>query len=224
MAIDPHSPFLTAILAWSIFWTTYYVGGLFLDGLEDYKKSSRVSEARLWDTLRTNMGYTFCFQQILHVVCFIMGGTLLDPGNFAGRFIISVLITEVIFYYVHRLMHSSFLYRYHVQHHHFKEPRALSAMFCSPVEALLCNQLSVSLGPLLTGMEFWEIAIWFTLSALNTLKAHSDLHFFTFSGRYHNLHHMRPTNNYGFLFVMDYLHGTMEWPYKTFSTTLAQKN
>jgi hypothetical protein len=91
-------------------------------------------------------------------------------------------------------------------------------MFCSPIEALAANQLSVALGPLLTGMSPPELVIWFALSAFNTLKAHSDMHFLTFSGRYHHLHYTHPTKNYGFLFIMDYLHGTMAWPYKIFSS------
>jgi sterol desaturase/sphingolipid hydroxylase (fatty acid hydroxylase superfamily) len=51
-----------------------------------------------------------------------------------------VLLAETGFYFSHRLIHQGVLYQHiHKQHHQFKTPIAISAMYAHPVEVALSN-------------------------------------------------------------------------------------
>jgi len=135
---------------------------------------------------------------------------LLDPHYSVWRFLISMMITEIVFFYTHKLLHYPRLYKYHSVHHEFIEPCASSAMYCHPIEAIFSNQLAVTIGPAILGMGLVEMAVWSTLSAINTIKAHSGLTTNYFNSRYHDLHHSKRNVNFGFLYLLDILHGTCD--------------
>jgi methylsterol monooxygenase/4-alpha-methyl-delta7-sterol-4alpha-methyl oxidase len=140
----------------------------------------------------------------------------LDPGWKLYRFIFSVIITEAIFFTMHKIFHTRKLYKYHKVHHEFIEPCALSSMYCHPLEAIFCNQLATVAGPMLTCMSFEENIIWSILIAINTLKAHSGLRISGFNSRYHDIHHSKQHKNYGFLYLPDIFYGSCVLPnYKT---------
>ena len=51
--------------------------------------------------------------------------------------------------------------------------------------------------------------LWFSLAILRTLNDHSGYHLPVFpSPEAHDYHHMKFTECYGFLGILDYLHGT----------------
>ena len=63
-----------------------------------------------------------------------------------------VLIEEVCFYYVHRLLHHRSLYALiHKQHHEFKAPIGIAAMYAHPIEHAFSNAIPVMIGPLVMG-------------------------------------------------------------------------
>lgn len=50
---------------------------------------------------------------------------------------------------------------------------------------------------------------WYTLAIINTLTVHSGYHFpGMISPESHDFHHLKFTENYGVLGILDYLHGT----------------
>ena len=201
---------IDSILSWSFFWVVYYVISLFFD---DYKIKSinQVTWDDLLHTVSRNMYLTSLFQPIFF---YIIPYGILNPQYTVYRFIISAIVTEIIFFYTHKLLHCKSLYKYHEKHHRFIEPCALSALYCSGLEAIFSNHLSIVVGPLITGMQTSEIVIWFGLCALNTLKAHSGFNRDYFNSRYHDLHHSKRSVNFGFLYLLDIFHGTCELPQK----------
>lgn len=196
-----------ALIGWGAFWTAYYSISLAFDFC--YKTTKFITQQDIFKIVFNNMIYTLLFQPVFYM---LIPYGMLNPQHIIYRFIVSAIITEIIFFYTHKLLHHPWLYKYHKPHHLFIEPCAFSALYCHPIEAVFCNQLAITVGPLITGMSIGEIVIWSCLTALNTLKAHSGLRTKYFNSRYHDLHHAKSNVNFGFLYILDIIHGTCQLP------------
>lgn len=200
-------------IGWFTFWTTYYTLSLFFDF--KYKTIKFITKENIFSTVWWNMIFTGAFQPLFYLTIPV----IFDPQYIIYRFIISVITTEIIFFYTHKLLHHPKLYKYHKPHHVFIEPCAFSALYCHPIEAVLCNQFAISVGPIITGMSTYELMVWSLLTALNTLKAHSGSKRPFFNSRYHDIHHQKHNRNFGFLYLLDIVHGTCELPSFNISKT-----
>jgi sterol desaturase/sphingolipid hydroxylase (fatty acid hydroxylase superfamily) len=80
------------------------------------------------------------------------------------------------FYWTHRLLHHERIYKYvHKQHHRFKTPVGVAAVFAHPVEDLVVSLPSTFIGPLLyrPGSHFALFALYIGLRFHETVDAHS---------------------------------------------------
>jgi sterol desaturase/sphingolipid hydroxylase (fatty acid hydroxylase superfamily) len=108
--------------------------------------------------------------------------------------IITVVIEEVWFYHSHRVMHCSFMYKFHKQHHSFNKPIALAALYCHPVEMLLCNIPLVLVGPIITSMSLTTYVIWNLITATYVCLNHCGhqlIPTWIVDTTYHDLHHQQ---------------------------------
>lgn len=201
---------LDILIGWGAFWTSYYLFALMFDF--KHKTTKYISTSDILSNVYWNMIWTGLFQPVLY---FLVPRGIVDPNFVMYRFLVSVIITEFVFFYTHKLMHNKYLYRFHKPHHLFIEPCAFSAIYCHPIEAVLCNQLAITIGPIITGMGTYELMFWSSLTALNALKAHSGSRIPFFNSRYHDIHHSHHNVNYGFLYLLDIAHGTCKLPGKS---------
>jgi sterol desaturase/sphingolipid hydroxylase (fatty acid hydroxylase superfamily) len=200
-------PFTDAIVGWSTFWLGYYVFSFAFD--KHYKTLKNISDRDLQNTVFENMIVTGITHPIFYL---LIPNGFLNPQFTIYRFMISMILTEIIFFYSHKLFHTKLLYKFHEKHHLFIKPSAFSALYCSTAEMVFCNQLSTIFGPIISGMNIWELSLWSLLCALNVLKAHSGSRLPFFNSRYHDLHHEKRKVNFGFLYVLDIIHGSCELP------------
>ncbi|KAL1374258.1 hypothetical protein pipiens_000775, partial [Culex pipiens pipiens] len=121
-----------------------------------------------------------------------------------------IVIEEFGFYYSHRLLHHSRVYKFvHKQHHEWTAPIAITAMYSHPLENILSNLVPIGVGVWATGCHLTVAWLWFTLAISNTLHVHSGYHLpFLPSPEQHDFHHLKFTQCYGVLGVLDWLHGT----------------
>jgi len=124
-----------------------------------------------------------------------------------------MVVEEVFFFYLHRLMHENkWLYQtVHKIHHKWHAPVALIAIYCHPVEHLLCNILPLLLGPLLCGSHIAASGIYLATGMIHTTAVHSGYWCCDDNGM-HDEHHAKLSVNFGIFGVMDTLYGTYRLP------------
>ena len=122
-------------------------------------------------------------------------------------FLLNLVISEILFYTFHRILHHKLIYKhFHKIHHEFKEPIGISALYTHPIDAVLGVIIPDGIGLYILGahpitIRFWTIlAIFFTI-----MIAHSN---FMNLSETHDNHHKLTNYNYGNGFFMDKLFGT----------------
>uniref|UniRef100_A0A8D3A3V3 Fatty acid hydroxylase domain-containing protein n=1 Tax=Scophthalmus maximus TaxID=52904 RepID=A0A8D3A3V3_SCOMX len=120
------------------------------------------------------------------------------------------IIEEIMFYYSHRLFHHpSFYKHYHKQHHEWTAPIGLICIYAHPLEHVISNMLPVVMGPMVLGSHLATTSLWYCLVLWSTTISHCGYHLpFLPSPEFHDFHHLRFTNCFGVLGVLDRLHGT----------------
>jgi len=127
------------------------------------------------------------------------------------HFAVSYFLTDLTFYWGHRLLHTKWLYRnVHKQHHQFYVTIGFASEYAHPVELLLSNIVPAIIGPVLLRSHLLVFAGWITLVILGTSWGHSGMAFpFSLSTNFHDFHHSHPhSGNFGSLRFWDWLMGT----------------
>lgn len=124
---------------------------------------------------------------------------------------IHFLATEVGFYTIHFAMHScpSLYQHVHKIHHRFQAPTAMTCVYAHPLEFLVGNLLPIYLGPIITNAHPLTSYFWFAAAIIGTCKGHSGYRIFGCAD-YHDEHHFYYKYNYGGIYVLDFLIGTMK--------------
>lgn len=133
----------------------------------------------------------------------------LHTFSMLGYLTVAILGNELIYAPVHYLLHSSrWLYRYHKLHHTLKDPVAIGAAYCHPVEMVVANVSSVGLPLFVAGAPLRMWGVWITIALLTTQHHHSGRRFvwtprWDHQPEYHTKHHTHSTLHYGNLGLLD---------------------
>eukprot|EP00929_Paragymnodinium_shiwhaense_P017223 TRINITY_DN126237_c0_g1_i1.p1 TRINITY_DN126237_c0_g1~~TRINITY_DN126237_c0_g1_i1.p1 ORF type:complete len:264 (+),score=15.66 TRINITY_DN126237_c0_g1_i1:79-870(+) len=128
------------------------------------------------------------------------------------------LITEFMFFFSHRAMHSPFLYReIHKVHHEIKAPFGICAIYFHPLEHVL-TALEGALPALLCGSHVSILIFWIFLGTLNVILHHSGYDFepywpdsikpFKSMTQQHDYHHFATHTCFGVIGLADWIFGT----------------
>lgn len=144
----------------------------------------------------------------------------------AGELVVFIVVDDLFFYVMHRLLHTRRLYRsVHRLHHRIHAPIAFAGAIMHPLEWLLVSS-SVMLGPLLLGANIHVLWLWVFIRQWGNAEFHSGfvgplaiLSRLSFGGgtRHHDLHHARVHGNFAIMFPLwDRVFGTKltthHWP------------
>lgn len=142
------------------------------------------------------------------------GVTIHDPiptsATIVAQLLGIVLMLEVAFYTVHRVLHGKSLFRrIHRVHHEWRKPTGVATHYVHYVEHLCGNLLPVFLGPVLLGVHPLVFGLWAGIAVFNAIHTHGG---YAIPGLVyahdHDFHHYRLRGNYGSLGLLDALLGT----------------
>src|SRR5579864_2725157 len=113
-----------------VFWTTYFgVSWFFPTDQVISRRSAKITHEKVVNRLAQNCLVTALMIPVLSyippILAFSSGWTA-----YLSKFILLPLIAELWFYYMHRLMHHRFFYRWHADHHAFIQPYAFAGLYC----------------------------------------------------------------------------------------------
>jgi methylsterol monooxygenase len=135
--------------------------------------------------------------------------------SWSFRILMLNFATDIIFYWMHYLMHCSIIYKYiHSIHHAWKAPVAAGTVYAHPVEHFMTNIVPYYLPFYYLNLSWTCMLFWTAIIPIATTFAHSGyLIIYANDGR-HDLHHHKFNVNYGLLFS-DYIFGTYAIQYYT---------
>lgn len=183
-------------------------------------KKCKISSSQIPVTW-SNILYTVLRNQLISIPIIyasVQSGFFNNPHNWyqVPRFLIAFMYTEILFYYIHRLLHTKMFYRFHRDHHKWSHPSAVAALYSHPVEHVLTNLLPAVIPGYLAGMSEITVRIWHILALTNAvIIAHGG---YTLSCNTHDYHHQYIKYNYGVIGILDYVHGTNYSPYSSSSS------
>jgi len=126
-----------------------------------------------------------------------------------AKLFIIINISNLFFYWSHRLLHVPFMFRMiHYKHHEFMEPIGVAALYAHPVEHFISNTLSFILPFLFVGCNYYIMLLLLASASIITVCYHSKC-FFVFND--HLVHHQLFKCNYGFGGYLDKMFGTYRY-------------
>jgi sterol desaturase/sphingolipid hydroxylase (fatty acid hydroxylase superfamily) len=116
-----------------------------------------------------------------------------------------MVMSELWFYSIHRVCHKfPFLYAVvHEHHHRIEDPHVIHASYQHPLEMVFITMGTCWIGPLLLPGHEITIGLQVVLVAVFGNFGHCGI------PNIHDSHHRIPAGNYGFLWLADWLFGTM---------------
>lgn len=201
---------------WFIFWITYFCGSLIFPTDKSVTRTNITKQQIIIRVLLNCLISASVIPFLCHIPQLISFSQ--TWYGYLYKYITLGIIMEIIFYYSHRLMHHRWFYKWHADHHIFIEPYALAGLYCSFIEMIFVNLLTIIIPFQILRFSLFEISIIMFLIAFNVMKGHAVLHSRNDIPNYlpniliqswdHDIHHRLMSCNYGTLYLLDRIHGT----------------
>lgn len=164
----------------------------------------------LFNQVAINFAINFLLYPIMVARGCDFGPELPTFGWVVCELFIYLWLEELGFYYSHRLLHHPKFYKHiHKLHHEWTAPMGLALAYAHPLEIVFSNIFPAVLGPLLCGSHIATAWMWFIMVVISGVNAHCGYHFPFFpSPEAHDFHHLKFSNCFGTLGILDRLHGT----------------
>lgn len=134
---------------------------------------------------------------------------ILNLLKFSYYYFISIIITDIVFYTGHYLLHSKYLYKYHKIHHEIINPISISALYVHPLDLYISNLTPISCSLLILNYNIFTLQILIVIQILfTTLIGHGG---YRKLSEDHYIHHAKFIYNYGicsYKLNMDHLMNT----------------
>jgi len=121
--------------------------------------------------------------------------------------IILMLISDQMWYWSHRFMHTPYAWKHWHKMHHVAEQTAISATYVHPVEYAMFT-VAMNLPYALAGFPMWIHSIPLAWGMFTGSGAHSGYSGAFANGDKHNAHHLYHNVNFGLLMIADAIFGT----------------
>ncbi|XVE91479.1 hypothetical protein REPUB_Repub01dG0013600 [Reevesia pubescens] len=235
MALATTDELLAIFMPILVYWI-YSGFYLMLESLENYKLHSKQEEDEKNLVSRMTVLKGVLLHQISQsVVMFLSfkltggndtGASVEQPFSYIAlirQLVIAMVVIDTWAYFIHRLMHYKFLYKYvHAQHHRIVVPYSYGGHYMHPVEGFL-DTLGGSITLLLSGMSPKTSMFFFCFAIIKLVDDHCGMKipgnpfhiFFTNNSAYHDVHHQLYGTKYNFAVyfaIWDRILGT-EMPY-----------
>lgn len=138
-------------------------------------------------------------------------------------YLCAIGIEEILFYYIHRLLHWGIFYKYiHKIHHRYTAPIGFVTFYAHPIEHILTNMFPTIFVMYILKAPINILQTWTCMAILTATISHCGYHYpFSPSAESHDYHHYGFNNNFGVTGILDMLHGTDK---KFRSTGLQKRN
>ena len=123
------------------------------------------------------------------------------------HFCLNLIISEILFYTVHRISHMRMFYaKYHKIHHELKEPIGMGALHTHWLDSIFGVLIPDSIGLYIMGAHKYTIYFWIVIAtSFSILDSHSN---YRNLSEYHDNHHRLTNYNFGNGFFMDKIFNT----------------
>lgn len=131
----------------------------------------------------------------------------LNSLNILGNYLLSIpiaLVSSILFYYIHRLLHTNYFYFLHKKHHIFNHPSSIVSLYNGIPDFMVSNCISTFVPHLIFGTHRSFIVGYTFIAIYDVFVNHTSYCFNNsilnalFGGSYfHYIHHSKFIYNYG---------------------------
>uniref|UniRef100_H2YNX0 Fatty acid hydroxylase domain-containing protein n=1 Tax=Ciona savignyi TaxID=51511 RepID=H2YNX0_CIOSA len=133
-------------------------------------------------------------------------------SKFLQHMTLFVVLQEIGFYYLHRLMHQPVFYKnIHKVHHEWTAPISLAVVYVHPIEHIVINMVPILWSPIIIGAHISTTWAWYVMATYVSTVHHSGYHF-PFMPSPHSFHSASTVDSFtqcfGVLGILDWIHDT----------------